>query len=182
MRSADRANRRARLPLQLLTILCGGAIVWAGPGCAGRSGVGKTVPVTGKVYLGDLPLTTGSVSFRPDASKGNNSTLEPSGDIGADGTYQLATQGKPGAPPGWYKVIVAADVPSNPNDPYSMPKSLISPKYADPNTTDLSIQVVESPSPGAYDLKVSKKNVASRGSHMVTRSRRRRSAFTLIEL
>jgi hypothetical protein len=101
----------------------------------------------------------GSVSFRPDASKGNSSTLEPSGDIGPDGTYKLSTNGKPGAPLGWYKVIVAADVPSNPNDPYSMPKSIIGTKYADPNRTDLSIEVVEDPSPEAYDLRVSKYTV-----------------------
>jgi len=156
MGSAIRANRRAGFLPRLPVILCGSAVLWAGLGCADRSGVGKTVPVTGTVYLGDRPLTTGSVSFRPDASKGNTSTGEPSGDIGPDGTYKLSTNGKPGAPPGWYKVIVAADVPSNPNDPYSMPKSIINAKYADANTTDLSIPVVENPSPGAYDLKVSK--------------------------
>jgi hypothetical protein len=156
MGSANRANRRARFLPRLPIILCGGAVLWAGLGCTDRSGVGKTVPVSGKVYLGNRPLTTGSVSFRPDASKDNTSTWEPSGDIGPDGTYKLSTNGKPGAPLGWYKVIVAADVPSNPNDPYSIPKSIIDVKYADPNTTDLSIQVVENPSPGAYDLKVSK--------------------------
>src|SRR5262245_43577043 len=130
MGSAIRANRRASLLPRLSIILCGGVVLWAGPGCADRSGVGKTVPVTGKVYLGDRPLPTGSVSFRPDASKGNTSTWEPSGDIGPDGTYKLSTNGKPGAPPGWYRVIVAADVPSNPNDPYSMPRSIITAKYA----------------------------------------------------
>jgi len=156
MGPANGVNHKARFLPQLLIILCGSAVLWAGAGCADQSGVGKTVPVTGKVYLGDRPLTTGSVSFRPDASKGNNSTLEPSGDIGPDGTYKVSTNGKPGAPPGWYKVVVAADVPSNPDDPYSMPKSIIGTKYADPNTTDLSIEVVENPPPGAYDLKVSK--------------------------
>jgi hypothetical protein len=35
-------------------------------------------------------------------------------------------------------------------------KSRINPKYADPRTTDLTVEVVENPGPNAYDLRVSK--------------------------
>src|SRR5262249_13520830 len=91
-----------------LVLLLAGCCAW-GDGC-GVSGR-RMGPVAGKVRVDGKPLTTGSVSFRPDKAKGNTSTYEPAGDIDADGNYKLYTPvradaPKEGAPPGWYRVAV----------------------------------------------------------------------------
>src|SRR4051812_13406743 len=67
------------------------------------------LPVTGKVTLDGKPLTVGTVSFRPDVTRGNTSMHIPTGEIDAQGNYTLVTIRKNGAPPGWYKVLVFAD-------------------------------------------------------------------------
>jgi len=115
------------------------------------------VPVSGKVTLDNKPLTLGLVSFRPDKSKGNTYTVEPRGKIGPDGAYTLETNGKPGAPPGVYKVVIIAQGPPfNPKDLYSPSKQIINPKYLQEDKTDLRVTVVKNPAPDAYDLKVTK--------------------------
>ncbi len=133
-------------------------------GCGDDSGVGKTVPVSGKVFLEDTPWTakTTIVLFKPDTSKGNTSPFEPTGTVDAAGTYTLTTKGKNGAPPGWYKVIVTAREEAAPEHA-KLPKqhrpvarSLLPAKYGQAETSGLSIEVVENPAPGAYDLKLSK--------------------------
>jgi hypothetical protein len=131
-------------------------------GCGDSSGVGPTFPVAGKVTLNDAPVTakTTIVLFKPDASKGNASPFQPTGTVDADGVYTLKTEGKKGAPPGWYKVVVTAreDSPTvHPNNPKDHPasKSLVPAKYGDATTSPFSVEVVEKPQPGAYDLKLS---------------------------
>jgi hypothetical protein len=132
-------------------------------GCGDTSGVGQTFPVSGKVTFNDKPLTakTTMVLFKPDASKGNTSSFEPAGTVDADGNYKLLTQGKTGAPPGWYQVVVTARddaAPVHPNGPKQhrpVAKSLLPSKYGQPQTSGLAIEVVEKPAPGAYDLKLS---------------------------
>ena len=109
--------------------------------------------------LGDRPVTNGSVSFRPDAAKGNPSQHHPAGVIDAEGNYRLFTAGKEGAPPGWYKVLVTVHekIAQKPAEAHpGMPKSLINARYAAVETTDLSVEVVEEPAQGAYDLKLTK--------------------------
>lgn len=136
----------------------------AGSGCGDPSGVGRTVPVAGKVTLNDTPLTakTTIVVFKPDASRGNTSTFEPTGTVDADGNYTLKTKGKDGAPLGWYQVIVTAREEAAPTHPKSpkqhrpVAKSLLPAKYGRAETSGLSIEVVEKPEPGAYDLKLNK--------------------------
>lgn len=132
-------------------------------GCGDASDVGRTFPVSGKITFDNEPLTakTTIVLFKPDASKGNTSTFEPSGTVDAEGNYKLATQGKNGAPPGWYQVVVTARedaAPVHPQNPKHRPvaKSLLPAKYGQPKTSGLAIEVVETPAPGAYDLKLSK--------------------------
>src|SRR5262245_40091564 len=84
---------------------CGAALVVAG--CGGDSD--KLAPVVGKVTVDGKPLKSGTVSFRPDASKGNSSQHQPNGEIDAEGNYEmLVPPAKKGAPPGWYKVVVMA--------------------------------------------------------------------------
>jgi hypothetical protein len=132
--------------------------------CGDTSGVGRTVPVSGKVILQDEPWTakTTIVLFKPDTSRGNTSPFEPAGTVDAEGNYTLTTKGKNGAPPGWYKVIVTAreeTAPVHPKTPKQhrpAARSLLPAKYGQAETSGLLIEVVESPVPGAYDLKLSK--------------------------
>jgi hypothetical protein len=122
------------------------------------SGCGPSLaPVSGKVTLTNgNPVTTGTVTYKPDKAKGNTSTAEARGEINSSGEYTLTTDGKPGAPPGKYKVTVySAEPPSN--DPAKMTakqKYFVNPTFADAGTTPLEKEVVTSPAAGAYDLKV----------------------------
>jgi hypothetical protein len=111
----------------------------------------RTYPVTGRVTMNGQPITSGSVQFV--AVEGAN--YEPVSDIGADGTYRLVTLEKEGAPLGKYKVLVRSVAPSDPKDPYSIPKSTIPEKYAKVDETDLVMEVVSSPGPNAYDINLS---------------------------
>jgi hypothetical protein len=119
------------------------------------SGLGKIVPVNGQVTYEGKPVTSGSLVFKPDTTKGNQSTLEPAATIGADGNYSLFIKEREGAPLGWYQVGVVAQE-ANPNDPYAPAKSLIPAKYNDAATSGLSVEVVETPAAGAYDLKLAR--------------------------
>jgi len=122
------------------------------------------VPVAGKVTIDNVPLTAKStvVLFKPDASKGNSSPFQPTGTVDADGTYTLKTKSKKGAPPGWYKVVVTAREdapplpPKTPQHRRPAAMSLVPAKYGQEKTSGLSIEVVENPAPGAYDLKLTK--------------------------
>lgn len=128
------------------------SLALAALGGCGQSG--KLVPVTGKVMVGDKPLTTGTVTFIPEGD--NKSKIEPVGTIGADGTYTLATGTQPGAPAGKYRVIVTATRPSDPKDEYSEPVSLVNTMYSDRNSPNLPVEVVADAAPRAYDLKLKK--------------------------
>ncbi|MCI0458729.1 MAG: hypothetical protein L0Z62_17360, partial [Gemmataceae bacterium] len=77
-----------------------------------------------------------------------------SGEIGADGSYQLYTDGKPGAPPGKYKVTVISMTEADSAKP-ELSKSNVGPQFNDPKLTPLSREV--SASSKDYDLKVSAK-------------------------
>jgi len=135
---------------------------WTTPAilCAALVGCGKggasLTPVEGKVMVNGAPLTTGSVTFQPDAGKGNQTPHIPVGTIDGIGTYKLMTATKDGAPPGWYKVAVSAQESIDPKNPYAPPKHLIDSKYSDPTTSGLAIEVVANPKAGAYDLKLAK--------------------------
>jgi hypothetical protein len=151
---------RRRLPLFLAAWFVGISTT----GCGDSSGVGRTVPVAGKVTVDGAPLTAKStvVLFKPDASKGNTSSFEPTGTVDEDGNYTLKTNGKNGAPPGWYKVVVTAREEGAPVHPKNqkahrpVARSLLSVKYGKAETSGLSLEVVENPDPGAYDLKLTK--------------------------
>ncbi len=109
------------------------------------------VPVSGKVTVGGEPLKTGTVTFFADA--GNPTKAEPRGQIKEDGTYEVQTDGKPGAPPGTYKVIViASGPPADSKDPYAKGPLLVNKKYISEKTSDLKVTV---PSPN-YDLTLTK--------------------------
>jgi hypothetical protein len=139
----------ARLAMHLVV----GLLLLSLAACKGDP-IGHTVPVKGKVTVDGKALTKGSVTFWPNKDKGNNSPHEAGAPIGEDGTYEVFTKGKPGVPPGHYKVTVTAQVPSDPKNPYSAPKLLVPQKYTEQQSTPFLIEVVETPGPNAYDLAV----------------------------
>ncbi len=113
--------------------------------------------VKGKVLLDGKPLTKGSVRFVPDKAKGNTAGVEPTGIIGESGEYELITNGKSGAPLGSYTVcVVSGEIPDSGN-PTAVPKGGPAPRFAQPETSKLTVEVVPSPAAGAYDLNVSAK-------------------------
>jgi hypothetical protein len=112
----------------------------------------KLVPVSGRVLVKDAPVSIGTLSFRPDAKKGNNSKYEPAANIDPEGKFQLKTAGRDGAPPGWYRVILSCAEPIDPKNPYAPPKYLVNPKYATLETTDLVVEIVDAAEPRSYDL------------------------------
>jgi hypothetical protein len=127
-------------------------LVCAAAGCGNKSE--NLVPVAGKVTVAGKVLATGTVSFRPDAAKGNASMHQPTGTIESDGSYQLyVTGGRAGAPPGWYKVVVTAYDDPAPGKPL---KSFASMDYADEKKTPLRVEVSASAEAGRYDLKLAR--------------------------
>jgi hypothetical protein len=141
---------KALLARPVYSIFCAcGLLTLAG--CGGL----ELVPVSGKVTLGDKPLTAGAVSFVPDASKGNNVRVSCMGRIGPNGHYEISSNGVTksetgkGAPLGWYKVILITTLPGT-------PEIAVNPKYLDPDKTPLLIEVVDNPKPGHYDIKLEK--------------------------
>jgi hypothetical protein len=147
-------DRRPAFFLLVAVLVCG---------CGDDSGVGQTFPVRGRITVGSEPLTASTtvVLFKPDAAKGNTSPFEPTGTVDAEGNYTLHTNGKKGAPAGWYKVVVtAAEAPSfrgkGPRTQMPGAKSLVAAKYGQAKTTDLAVEVIENPAPGAYDLKLTR--------------------------
>jgi hypothetical protein len=123
------------------------------------SGAAKVVPVSGSVLLGADPLPSGIVTFTPDAGKGNTSNLVASGMIGENGAYSLQTENRAGALLGWYKVTIA-NLPVSSglgrggrSAPMQVP---IARRYGDPDQSGISIEITETASPGAYDIRLAK--------------------------
>jgi hypothetical protein len=138
--------RRKRISLALL-----GVLVLAFSGCGGGP---KRVPVSGDVTLDGTPFNGGVIHFFPDTEKGNKHRVDCLSPV-RSGKYNLLTQavkdsetGK-GAPLGWYKVYLYTDIPGV--------DLKIHKRFTDPNTTPLSVEVVENPAPGAYDIKFTSK-------------------------
>lgn len=139
--------------------------VWIGIACVG-CGVAppKLVPVRGKVLVEGEPVTFGTISFRPDAKRGNTSMEQPGGSIGPDGSFELMSAEKPGALPGWYRVLVMADnfqvidpppSPVWPNYPEGfLKKPLVNDRYLYFHKTDLSVEVRDDAPPDAYTLQL----------------------------
>jgi hypothetical protein len=120
-------------------------------GCSSKPAE-KLVPVEGKVTFDGKPLTTGTVIFHPDSSRGNNSQEEPRGKVEADGSFKVSTRkGSPGAAPGWYKIAIIAQKKTDPKDPYSI--AWITPqRLADPEKSGMALEVTETPAADAYHI------------------------------
>ena len=120
-------------------------------GCGGPPPV-VTVPVSGKVTVDGQPATTGQVSFLNVEDKTGAGLC--AGTIGANGEYQVFTDGKPGAPVGKYKVTVTPSmVPQAGGPPPAPPYNA---RYSNSQATPLTIEVKSSAAAGAYDLKLTK--------------------------
>lgn len=137
------------------------SVRWFLPACLLVSaGCGSSTPalheVRGSVRFGDAPLTTGVVSLRAD--KQNTTLHQPTGTIESSGRYRIFTSGKPGAPPGAYRVVVFATEPTVDTGKVSpgLPKSLIPTRYNNPSTSPLEFEVTAAPAAGAYDLQLEK--------------------------
>lgn len=141
-----------------------GVLMAAFAGCAKGPPPLTLYPVRGKVMVGDKIVKEGSIQLRADQAKGNTTWEQPTGAIESDGTFELFTQGKPGAPPGWYRVLVIADnfkvidpppSPVWPDYPEGfLPKPLVNPRYLYFQQTDAFVEVVAEPEENAYVLKL----------------------------
>src|SRR5438067_250578 len=98
-----------------IVCLCLLSLCLLAPGCS-KGGNEKLVPVVGTVTVNGEPLTVGSLAFHSDASKGNTSKSEPAGTIDGAGKFKLVTNGRDGAPTGWYKIVVVATAPIDPKN------------------------------------------------------------------
>jgi hypothetical protein len=117
-------------------------------GCQGKPpGPEKqpTVPVTGQVKYQGRPVANASVIFQSV-----DGTVVAHGNTDAAGLFTLSTYGnQDGAPPGRYKVIVAAVTAKEvePGVLADVPpggfKSPVPDKYANPATTDVVVEVKE---------------------------------------
>lgn len=123
-----------RLAAGLLGLPCLGALA------CGSSGP-EMAAVSGKVTYHDAPVTEGNLTYIPvDPNLGAPAI----GSIGPDGSYTMQTiEPGDGVRPGQYKVAVS--VVAEPADTYAVkkqqPKSKISPVYADPETSGITVTV-----------------------------------------
>jgi len=96
-------------------------------------------PVRGRVYYQGALVTGGTIVFTPDADKGGRGPLAR-GDIRPDGSYTLASEGQPGAAPGWHRVTIVS-VQAAPDKPigtaFADVRSLLPRKYAAPDLSGL---------------------------------------------
>jgi hypothetical protein len=90
------------------------------------------VPVSGRVYYHGRPLPGGTIVFTPDADRGGRGPLACT-EVRPDGTYILATDGRPGAAPGWHRVTIAPRSNAGPN--------ALPPRYRDPDLSGQSAEV-----------------------------------------
>ncbi len=120
-------------------------VVIATVGCGG-SGLDS---VSGKVMVGDQPLTTGNVTFKPVAGGAIGTAT-----IQSDGSFTAYTGSLAGLAPGDYEITVIADGPmpkGTPQNPEPLPERLTADKYANPKTSGLKCSV---PLKAALELKL----------------------------
>ncbi|MEO2045573.1 MAG: hypothetical protein ABGX16_03245 [Pirellulales bacterium] len=122
------------------------------------------VSVHGKILVEDQPVKSGTVSFRPDGELGNKTMEQPGGMIQEDGSFELFTIDRAGAPTGWYRVLVIADNMINVDPPKSpvwpdypegfLPKALVHDRYLSFKKTDIKVEVKENSQPEDYVIRL----------------------------
>ena len=110
-------------------------VTMAAAGCGG-SGLQS---VSGKVTIGDKPLTTGNVSFhRVGGGAMGTATIQ------SDGSFTVKTGAQTGLAPGEYQITVVAYGPtpaSTQGNLEPIPPLITPQKYANPKTSDLKCTV-----------------------------------------
>jgi hypothetical protein len=116
--------------------------------------------VKGKVTLEGKPFTKGTVMLIPQTKNAPKAMVQ--GKIDDTGTYEVFWDERPGAAPGRYTVCVMPEIPkietAGPT-PKTVPTKAVyrvpfDRVYIRPDTSPLTIEVVDSPQPGAYDVKL----------------------------
>lgn len=150
--SGERKSPRRMRPAALFGGVLAAALV---AGCGKGDDPDRKVGITGRVTLAGVPLIRGEIVFIPDEERGSKRIDCPMGNIAPDGTYTVELRGEGGAAMGSYKVMVMAT--RNPVEirPDWVPVWIVHPKYTQRHTTDLRVEVVENPAPGAYDFDLS---------------------------
>jgi hypothetical protein len=121
--------------------LCAALLLLALAGCGDSSA--RLTPVHGKVSLKGVPLPGGTIVFTPDPTWGGSGPLARA-EIQHDGSYVLMTGDAIGAVAGRHRVTVVAldpNVPAGPPRPFESPRSLVNPKYRDPEQSGLGCEV-----------------------------------------
>jgi hypothetical protein len=109
-------------------------------------------PVKGLVTIDGAPLPTGNVVLHPETPNPDVKAMS-AGQIKSDGSYEIFTGGKSGAPLGKYKVAVTPATVPGASGTAAPPLNM---KYANPGATPLTYEVVANGEVGRYDLKLSK--------------------------
>lgn len=128
-------------PRRFVVPLCC-ALCLAGPVACER-GPAPLAPVTGKVFYRGAPLSTGTVVFTPDVTRGGYGPAAHAL-IQKDGSYRLRTGDAEGAPAGWHRITVLAVEPPPvelPKEQFVVPRSLVPEKYRDPELSGLVREV-----------------------------------------
>ncbi len=113
-------------------------------------------PVQGRITFDGQPLPRGAVTLHPAST--DTTWHQPTGMIEPVGRYVVYTNGRIGAPPGTYRVVVfASEATTSPDGAArpSMPKSLVPSRYNQPDQTPLRLEVVAQPAANSYDLELS---------------------------
>jgi hypothetical protein len=132
----------------ILSVLAGCGLL-ATAGCSRQRPI---VPVAGKVTLNGVPVSGGQVLLAADPSNDPPIKVIPEGTTGPDGSYELSTAGRKGAPVGLYRaVVMGGESPSKKGPSGGVPTV-----YMLPDKSPLKLDVVANPEPGAYDLKLTK--------------------------
>lgn len=113
----------------------------------------RLVPVEGKVTLKDgTAIAYGHVILHPDTAKGNTSKEICQGTIN-NGAYTIYTGARRGAPVGAYRVSIEAAKETDEKNPY-FTEWLADERYINPDTSKLTMDVVESAEPRRYDFQL----------------------------
>ena len=118
-------------------------------GCGSREVRGT---ISGRVTFQDAPVTAGIVMFSND-QKG----VHMSAKLAADGTYRVVTAQGAGLPLGTYRVAVAPPLLDAPTGVFTGPPKYpdaanIPPRYRDPKTSGLTLNVHQGDNP--FDIRM----------------------------
>ena len=122
-------------------------------GCDSADPLPPMAPVKGKATIDGAPLTAGHVALHPEVVDPAVKVPPSNGQIDSNGNYEIFTDGKAGAPLGKYKVVVT---PSMVPMQGGTPPVQVNQRFRVPTDSPLSIEVVETPKEGQYDLQTTK--------------------------